>query len=51
MAAFFSALEEPVKEDELPVRGPGMLERCAEEVGRLIALRLNARELRQRAGG
>jgi glycerate kinase len=37
--AFFSALEEPVAEAELPKRGPGMLERCAEQVGRLIALK------------
>lgn len=35
---FFSALEEPVAEAELAARGPGMLERCAEEVGRLLAL-------------
>jgi glycerate kinase len=49
VAAFFSALEEPVREEELPVRGPGMLERCAEEVGRLIALRLDACERRQRS--
>jgi glycerate kinase len=39
--AFFSALEEPVAEAELPKRGPGMLERCAEQVGRLIALKSN----------
>ena len=38
--AFFSALEEPVAEDDLPSRGPGMLERCAEQVGRLMAMRL-----------
>lgn len=37
--AFFSALEEPVSEADLPKRGPGMLERCAEQVGRLIALK------------
>lgn len=36
--AFFSALEEPVAEAELPVRGPGMLEQCAEQVGRLFVL-------------
>lgn len=34
--AYFSALEEPVREEELPRRGPAMLERCAEQVGRLI---------------
>jgi glycerate 2-kinase len=39
IAAFFSALEEPVAEAELPRRGPGMLERCAEQVGRLLALK------------
>lgn len=36
--AYFSALEEPVAEADLPARGPGMLERCAEQVGRLLAL-------------
>ena len=39
--AYFSALEESVTEEALPVRGPGMLERCAEQVGRLMALRLD----------
>lgn len=38
IAAFFSALEESVTEAELPLRGPGMLERCAEQVGRLLAM-------------
>jgi glycerate kinase len=38
--AFFSALEEPVAEEELPRRAPGMLERCAEQVGRLLALKI-----------
>ena len=38
IAAFFSALEESVPEAQLPIRGPGMLERCAEQVGRLLAL-------------
>ena len=37
--AFFSALEESVTEADLPVRGPGMLERCAEQVGRILALK------------
>ena len=37
--ACFSALEEPVAEGELRQRGPGMLERCAEQVGRLLAMR------------
>lgn len=36
--ACFSALEEPVAEADLPKRAPGMLERCAEQVGRLMAL-------------
>jgi glycerate kinase len=40
--ACFSALEEPVSESDLRRRGPGMLERCAEQVGRLLALKLNA---------
>lgn len=39
IAAFFSALEESVAEAELPRRGPGMLERCAEQVGHLLALK------------
>jgi glycerate kinase len=38
IAAFLSALEESVAEADLPKRGPGMLERCAEQVGRLLAL-------------
>ena len=38
IAAFFSALEESVAEADLRMRGPGMLERCAEQVGHLIAL-------------
>jgi glycerate kinase len=38
IAACFSALEEPVAEADLRKRAPGMLERCAEQVGRLIAL-------------
>jgi len=37
--AFFSALEEPVAEAELSRRAPGMLERCAEQVGHLLALK------------
>jgi len=44
IGAYFSALEEPVPEEELPARGPGMLERCAEQVGRLLALGANLRE-------
>ncbi len=37
--ASFSALEEPLAEDELRRRAPGMLQRCAEQVGRLLAIR------------
>lgn len=44
IAAFFSALEESVAEADLPQRGPGMLERCAEQVGRLLALKCNLRQ-------
>ncbi len=36
--AFFSALEEPLEEEDLPKRGPEMLENCAEQVGRLLAI-------------
>lgn len=43
IAAFFSALEESVAEAELPKRGPGMLERCSEQVGRLLALKCRLR--------
>jgi glycerate kinase len=38
IAACFSALEEPVTDADLRKRAPGMLERCAEQVGRLIAM-------------
>lgn len=38
IAAFFSALEEPMTEKELTLRAPGMLERCAAQIGHLIAL-------------
>jgi glycerate kinase len=38
IAACFSALEELVDEAELARRAPGMLERCARQVGGLIAL-------------
>ena len=44
IAAFFSALEESIPEAELPRRGPGMLERCAEQVGRLLALKCKLRK-------
>ncbi|HVU07048.1 MAG TPA: glycerate kinase [Verrucomicrobiae bacterium] len=39
--AFFSALEESVAEEDLPRRATGMLERCAEQVGHLITLKVN----------
>lgn len=38
--SYFSALQESMPEQDLPGRGPGMLTDCAEQVGRLIALRL-----------
>ena len=38
IAACFSALREPVPEDELPRRAPRLLEDCAEEVGRLVII-------------
>lgn len=41
--AYFSALQEPVDEEDLPVRGPAMLEDCAEQIGRLAALRFRGR--------
>jgi len=43
--AFFSALEEPVDETDLPARGPAMLENCAEQVARLMALKLNEKSV------
>jgi glycerate 2-kinase len=36
--AYFSALHELMDEADLPERGPAMLEDCAEQVGRLIAM-------------
>jgi len=46
---FFSALEQPLREEELPRFGPGMLERCAGQVGRLLAIRFRGRSgLRRR---
>jgi glycerate kinase len=46
--AFFSALEEPVKEEDLPNRGPAMLENCAEQVGRLLAVNTSNKALKPR---
>ena len=40
---FFSALEHSLEEDELPRLGPGMLERCAAQVGRLLAIKFRGR--------
>lgn len=36
--AYFTALQEPLPEESLPRKGPGLLEACACEVGRLIAM-------------
>jgi glycerate kinase len=36
--AFFSTLEDSVKEEDLPKYAPKMLENCAEQVGRLLAI-------------
>jgi len=47
IAAFFSALEESVAEAELPKRGPGMLERCAEQIGHLIAMNWKFKKARR----
>jgi glycerate kinase len=38
IAAYFSALEESLSEEEICARGSGMLARCAEQVGRLLAM-------------
>ena len=40
---YFSALEQSLEEEDLPATAPGMLERCAEQVGRLVALRFAGR--------
>lgn len=36
--AYFSSLEESVQEEELKSKAAGMLERCAKQVGKLIAI-------------
>ena len=36
--AYFAALEEPVREEDLRKRAPGMLMRCAEQVARSMAI-------------
>ena len=38
--SYFSALQESMPEEDLPKRGPDMLTDCAEQVGRLIAMKL-----------
>jgi len=38
IVACFSALQEPVDEMDLPVRGPVMLVHCAEQVARVMGL-------------
>lgn len=42
IAAYFSARQEPLKENELAKRGPRMLTECAEEVGRLLGIGLSS---------
>lgn len=37
--AYFSALESSLDEEDLPEKGPQMLLRCAEQVGRILALK------------
>ena len=38
IGAYFTALQEPLAEEELPAKGPALLEACACEVARLIAI-------------
>ena len=38
IGAYFTALQEPLTEEELPSKGPALLESCACEVARLIAM-------------
>ena len=40
VVAYFSALQEPLDETQLAKRGPRMLTECAEQVGRLLEIRL-----------
>jgi len=37
--AYFSTLERSINEEEIPVVGPTMLTNCAEQVGRVIAMK------------
>lgn len=37
--AYFATLERSIEEDEIPVVGPTMLTNCAEQVGRVIAMK------------
>jgi len=41
--AYFSALQEVMTEDDLPRRAPAMLTDCAEQIGRLLALKVRGR--------
>ena len=38
IGAYFTALQEPLSEDDLPSKGPALLEACAREVARLISI-------------
>jgi len=46
--AFFSSLENSVDEEDLPKRAPAMLENCAEQVGRLLAIKPVKKSLKVR---
>lgn len=49
--ASFSALQESMGEEDLPTRGPAMLEHCAEQVARVMALtRERKLQVRRRRG-
>ena len=42
ISAYFSALQEPMDESRLKNEAPRMLADCAEQIGRLIAMKINA---------
>ena len=42
--AYFAALERPVAETDLAEHGPAMLTACAEQVGKLLALKFRGRQ-------
>jgi len=46
--AYVSALQETIPEEDLAARGPAMLEDCAAQVGRLLALRFRGRSALRR---